>query len=271
MGADEERTEMRTHSPAYRYESMFGQEQPVTGRASLAPALHSSTDRPIELPSLDGAEALISAMKEGSGRDVVILDGHALGNAGLEALNALVLGADDTAANRPEIAAQIAMLSTLLRSERGSDATDAKMPFTGHLRLDMKTCQAYWKERSVNLTITEFNIVKLFAERIGENLSYREIYDVVHGPGFCAGDGVNGFQTNVRSLIKRIRQKFHDADPQFCEIDNHRGYGYRWRMPEPAAEAMAPARHLTERNESTPESSQRRLLLIVGLVNSAAG
>ncbi len=98
----------------------------------------------------------------------------------------------------------------------------------GGLRLDFKTCRAYWQGEPVNLTITEFNIVHLFASRIGENLSYREIYDVVHGIGFCAGDGTHGYQTNVRSLIKRIRQKFHALDQRFDAIENHRGYGYRW-------------------------------------------
>jgi len=104
----------------------------------------------------------------------------------------------------------------------------ARMIEHGGLRLDFKTCRAYWRDAPVNLTITEFNIVRLFASRIGENLSYREIYDVVHGIGFCAGDGTHGYQTNVRSLIKRIRQKFYAVDHGFDAIENHRGYGYRW-------------------------------------------
>lgn len=108
-------------------------------------------------------------------------------------------------------------------------ASPVRVSEHGGLRLDFKTCRAYWRGEPVDLTITEFNIVHLFASRIGENLSYREIYDVVHGIGFCAGDGTHGYQTNVRSLIKRIRQKFHALDQGFDVIENHRGYGYRWR------------------------------------------
>jgi two-component system, OmpR family, response regulator ChvI len=33
----------------------------------------------------------------------------------------------------------------------------------------------------------------------------------------------------VRSAIKRIRNKFHDFDPTFDEIENYQGFGYRWR------------------------------------------
>ncbi len=40
--------------------------------------------------------------------------------------------------------------------------------------------------------------------------------------------GSDGFRANVRSFIKRIRKKFRDADPEFEEIDNYPGFGYRW-------------------------------------------
>ena len=79
------------------------------------------------------------------------------------------------------------------------------------------------------MTLTEFNIVRLLASRAGENTSYREIYDVVHGDGFIAGDGDNGYRTNVRACIKRIRRKFGVIDAHFLEIENCPGYGYRWR------------------------------------------
>jgi two-component system response regulator ChvI len=68
----------------------------------------------------------------------------------------------------------------------------------------------------------------MLATRAGTDLTYRQIYDVVHGEGFCAGDGEAGYRVNVRSLIKRIRQKFHSIDPSFDEIENYPGFGYRW-------------------------------------------
>jgi two-component system response regulator ChvI len=43
-----------------------------------------------------------------------------------------------------------------------------------------------------------------------------------------AGDGDVGYRTNVRAFIKRIRQKFKDADPDFSQIENYPGFGYRW-------------------------------------------
>jgi two-component system response regulator ChvI len=54
----------------------------------------------------------------------------------------------------------------------------------------------------------------------------------VRGEGFVAGDGDIGYRTNVRAFIKRIRQKFKDTDPNFAQIENYPGFGYRW-LDEP--------------------------------------
>ena len=43
-----------------------------------------------------------------------------------------------------------------------------------------------------------------------------------------AGAGEIGYRTNVRAFIKRIRQKFRDADAEFSHIENYPGFGYRW-------------------------------------------
>ncbi len=46
--------------------------------------------------------------------------------------------------------------------------------------------------------------------------------------GFIAGCGDNGYQSNVRSSIKRIRAKFRQLDADFDSIGNHAGIGYCW-------------------------------------------
>jgi two-component system response regulator ChvI len=94
------------------------------------------------------------------------------------------------------------------------------------LRYDSR--RVLWHEMNVALTLTEFNIVAYLTEHADRDVSYREIYDIVHGEGFVAGDGEIGFRTNVRAFIKRIRQKFRDVDPHFSRIKNYPGFGYRW-------------------------------------------
>jgi two-component system, OmpR family, response regulator ChvI len=95
------------------------------------------------------------------------------------------------------------------------------------LRYDSR--RALWKNQNVGLTLTEFNIVAYLIEHSDRDVSYREIYDIVHGEGFMAGDGEIGYRTNVRAFIKRIRQKFRDLDTDFSQITNYPGFGYRWR------------------------------------------
>ena len=98
----------------------------------------------------------------------------------------------------------------------------------GDLLLRYDSRRALWREASVDLTLTEFNIVAYLTENASRDVSYREIYDIVHGEGFLAGDGEIGFRANVRAFIKRIRQKFRDVDPDFARIKNYPGFGYRW-------------------------------------------
>ncbi len=98
----------------------------------------------------------------------------------------------------------------------------------GALELRLDTSRAYWQGKRIDLTLTEFNIVRLMAGQPEEDVSYREIYDLVHGKGFVAGYGPSGYRANVRAFIKRIRQKFRAADGGFDAIGNYPGFGYRW-------------------------------------------
>jgi len=94
------------------------------------------------------------------------------------------------------------------------------------LRFD--TSRAVWAGRAVDLTLTEFRIVTLLAEKAGSDVGYREIYDLVHAKDFVAGQGSEGYRANVRTFIKRIRKKFRDVDPGFDHIENYASFGYRW-------------------------------------------
>ena len=99
----------------------------------------------------------------------------------------------------------------------------------GDLALRYTSHRAAWKGLEVDLTLTEFDILAYLVENSERDVSYREIYDIVHGEGFLAGEGEVGYRANVRAFIKRIRQKFRDIDSGFGMIGNYPGFGYRWR------------------------------------------
>jgi two-component system response regulator ChvI len=98
----------------------------------------------------------------------------------------------------------------------------------GPLELRQDIHRAYWRGAQVDLTLSEFGIVRFMAFQAEGDVTYRQIYDVVRGKDFVAGYGSEGFRANVRSFIKRIRKKFREADPKFEGIDNYPGFGYRW-------------------------------------------
>jgi two-component system response regulator ChvI len=98
----------------------------------------------------------------------------------------------------------------------------------GCLTLRFDTSRAVWAGHTVDLTLTEFRILTLLAEKAGQDVGYREIYDLVHGKNFIAGQGSEGYRANVRTFIKRIRKKFRDVDPHFDHIENYAGFGYRF-------------------------------------------
>lgn len=99
----------------------------------------------------------------------------------------------------------------------------------GNLELNLESNRAFWRSGQVELTLTEFEIVRFLASRAGQDIRYREIYDLVHGKGFVAGEGPEGYRANVRTFIKRVRQKFRNIDAEFEQIENYPGFGYRWR------------------------------------------
>jgi two-component system, OmpR family, response regulator ChvI len=88
----------------------------------------------------------------------------------------------------------------------------------------------FWRGVNLGATMGEVRIITKLVNARGEHVPYRDIYDTLKGiPGFRAGYGDDGFHTNVRSCIKRIRKKFLAIDPTFKSIENLQAYGYAWR------------------------------------------
>jgi two-component system, OmpR family, response regulator ChvI len=98
-------------------------------------------------------------------------------------------------------------------------------------KLLLESSRAHWNQVDVDLTLGEYNIVHLLASKPGSFVTYRAVYDRLRHEGFIAGYGADGYRANVRSAIKRIRNKFRALDPTFDKIENYTGFGYCWRKP----------------------------------------
>jgi len=100
----------------------------------------------------------------------------------------------------------------------------------GDLILDSESRRAFWRNRPVDLTVTEFAMVLALAGKAGRDVGFRPLYDAGRGKGFHAGIGHDGYRVNVRAAIKRIRGKFRALDPDFDRITAYPGFGYCWRV-----------------------------------------
>ena len=99
----------------------------------------------------------------------------------------------------------------------------------GKLVIDLPQRRARWDGVEVRLTAGELAIVVLLVSHAGSCVDNRTVYDSLHYKGFQSGQGDKGFWVDVRSAIRRIRNKFRAIDSSFGELENVRAFGYRWR------------------------------------------
>jgi two-component system response regulator ChvI len=179
------------------------------------------------LPSIAGIDLVPQLRRGGIVIPVIILTGMAGADREVEALDRGAIDFVDKSRGVPVLAKRIHLiLKTKLLPRESSENMDFER---GPLQLRTSLCRAFWRGQDLNLTISEFNIVYKLATCAGDHLSYRAIYDCVHHCGFIAGSGEDGYRTNVRSSIKRIRNKFRSVDARFDGIENFQGFGYRWK------------------------------------------
>lgn len=178
------------------------------------------------MPSINGIDLLKEIRGAGIETPVIMLTGAA---GEVEEDIALGLGATDFVDKSRRLSILVKRIRRIADDSDRDQKSVADELGVGELSLRRRSCRALWRGQEVALTLTEFRVVEILAGQAGTDLTYREIYDVVHGEGFWAGDGDAGYRVNVRSLIKRIRQKFVAIDAGFQAIENYPGHGYRWR------------------------------------------
>jgi len=182
------------------------------------------------MPGMNGLEVLRELRQRGTMTPVIFLT--ALSDDIYEEA-ALAGGAVDFIDKSRRLSILVKRLELIAEGQRPlPDPSQQQQPQVrlGVLELRFDINRAFWRGEPIDLTLTEFRMVSQLAVKPGEDVSYRELYDLVHGKDFLAGSGADGYRANVRTFIKRIRKKFRDVDPAFDEIHNYAGFGYRWTV-----------------------------------------
>jgi two-component system, OmpR family, response regulator ChvI len=202
--------------------------------ASLLDALDAAVDADIivlhwDLPEISGIDLLVKLRQQGVNVPVVLLSGQA--QRAHECLT-FEKGATDFVGKSRGLEVLVGRLKTIVKASKGRDEPQPdKAMICGKLLLRPDVSRAYWNGVDLGLTLGEYNIVHLLASNVGRYVTYRAVYDRLHYEGFIAGSGAEGYRANVRSALKRIRNKFRACDPTFAEIENYTGFGYCWRKP----------------------------------------
>jgi two-component system response regulator ChvI len=181
------------------------------------------------LPQMPGIDLLDELRRRGIELPVVFLTGYGASEHEEAALSKGAVDFIDKTRGAEVLARR---LKALLRKRAADSQVHEAFGF-GHLVLRPHTGRAYWNQIDVDLTYMEYAVVDLLVRQVGQVVSYRAIYDVMHYHDFIAGHGEHGYRVNVRTAIKRIRQKFRLCAPQFDEITNFSGQGYSWRLHAP--------------------------------------
>ena len=138
----------------------------------------------------------------------------------LDVISGLRLGADDYLTKDISLAQIITRVNTLLRRvDVLSQSETTSLHSVGPLSIDQDRLQATWRERPVDLTVTEFWLVASLASQQGQVKSRQQLMD--------AANVVLDDQT-ITAHVKRIRKKFHAIDSEFNCIQTVYGLGYRW-------------------------------------------
>ncbi len=194
-------------------------------------ALRGLSARPVDLaildikmPRMDGME-LLQRLRKQSDLPVIFLTSK---DDEVDEILGLRMGADDYVKKPFSQRLLLERIQALLRRRDRMDSIgdddDSEPPIVrGDLILDTSRHLCTWRTEPVNLTVTEFLIVKVLAARPGLVKNRDQLMDAAYGEHIYVDD------RTIDSHIKRLRKKFKAVDDDFDYIETLYGIGYRYR------------------------------------------
>lgn len=178
----------------------------------------------IKMPRMDGME-LLQRLRRQSALPVIFLTSK---DDEIDELLGLRMGADDYIKKPFSQKLLIERIRALIRrieaNAAGSDAEAIGEVITrGGLVLDAARHACAWNGRGVDLTVTEFLLLKALAIRPGHVKSRDQLIDAAYGESIYVDD------RTIDSHVKRLRKKFREVDESFAQIETLYGVGYRYR------------------------------------------
>ena len=192
-------------------------------------ALHGLKARPadlavldIKMPRMDGME-LLQRLRKQTQLPVIFLTSK---DDEVDEVLGLRMGADDYIRKPFSQRLLIERIRALLRRievEKDGGEGSGNVLAQGDLVLDSGRHLCSWKGEEVQLTVTEFLILKALATRPGHVKNRDQLMDAAYGENIYVDD------RTIDSHIKRLRRKFRQMDKDFQHIETLYGVGYRYK------------------------------------------
>lgn len=175
----------------------------------------------IKMPRMDGME-LLGNLRKKNNLPVIFLTSK---DDEIDEVMGLRMGADDYIKKPFSQRLLLERIRAVLRRhEPGEIEQDKKDVLRrGDLILDSSRHLCTWKDKQVNLTVTEFLLVEALARRPGHVKNRDQLIDAAYGEHIYVDD------RTIDSHVKRLRRKFKNEDEEFAEIETLYGVGYRYR------------------------------------------
>lgn len=179
----------------------------------------------IKMPRKDGLEVL-TKFREVSDIPVIFLTSK---DDEIDQVLGLRMGADDYITKPFSQRLLLERIKVLLRRrdlQKGlgvSQVKDEEKIVYGSVELDDSRHLCLWKRKPVNLTVTEYLLVKALVLRPGHVRNRDQLIDMAYGENIYVDD------RTVDSHIKRVRKKFKKVDEEFDRIETLYGVGYRYK------------------------------------------
>lgn len=174
----------------------------------------------VMLPGIDGFEVCRKIREKNKTIGIIMLTAK---GQEIDKVKGLSFGADDYVVKPFSPAELIARVHALLRRvEQLESKNNKKVIVAGPFKMDLKAMRLLKHDYEIELTNTEFCLMRLFLENQDKAFSRDEILDSIWGKDYF------GNWKTVDVNIRRLRQKIEDnpSDPKY--IETVWGLGYRW-------------------------------------------
>ena len=198
------------------------------GESGLKAILENSPDIAvvdIKMPRLDGIE-LLKKLRRTSNMPVIFLTSK---DTEIDELLGLKIGADDYITKPFSQRILIERIRILIKRDelknikKKDNIDDRNSIKEGNIFLDTEKYMCKWKNKTVNLTVTEFLLIKSLVKNPGAVKSRDQLIVSAFGE-----DKENIDDRSIDHHFKRIRKKFKSADNDFNSIVTIYGGGYKF-------------------------------------------